>query len=47
MCVPPGKRLMCVDIRELAIDTAGCQCGREVAPDVRAARQAPDVRGHW
>ena len=42
--LPPGKRLKCADIGELAIDIAGCQCGREVAPDVRAARQAPDVR---
>ena len=46
-CVPPGKRLMCADIGGLAIDTAGCQCGREVAPEVRAAWQAPEVRGHW
>ena len=45
--VPPGKRLMCADIGELAIDIAGCQCGREVASKVRAAWQAPDVRGHW
>ena len=24
MCVPPGKRLMCADIGELAIDMASC-----------------------
>ena len=24
MCVPPGKRLMCADIGELAIDMSGC-----------------------